>query len=320
MERHRAPDAAAVVLGQRVDPGDVDPPADEESDGVPGSDRHPPRPAGAQGEGPERRIASGEQEQSTPALGVEQLQPPPVADHRVGRLPARGVEGMAMDPPVDLGEPVARAGQPAAGKGQGRGLPGVGGEEPLHGAPQQAGECQGRLHRGLGATGLDGVECLAAHAQMPSQLGLGPALEEATFADEARHGQRGYSAAGAPVSSRGDMEAGGPMLTERDLIMRLVRQLAEMLAAALRLRREGKREEALVRIDQVTGRLTGMDAGALCLFGGTALAGIPPELRLAAGAAAPRPRPPPPRGGRCSVAFHQALRAARTLVRSSAAT
>ena len=48
------------------------------------------------------------------------------------------------------------------------------------------------------------------------------------------------------------------MLTERDLILRLVRQLAEVLAAALRLRREGRRDEALRQIDAITGRLTGM--------------------------------------------------------------
>ena len=52
----------------------------------------------------------------------------------------------------------------------------------------------------------------------------------------------------------------GWMLTERDVILRLVRQLAELLAAVLRLRREGRREEALRQIDSITGRLTGMDA------------------------------------------------------------
>jgi hypothetical protein len=70
------------------------------------------------------------------------------------------------------------------------------------------------------------------------------------------------------------------VITERDLIMRLVRQLAELLAAVLRLRREGRRDEALAQIDAMTGRLTGMDAGALCRFGGPALLGITPELRL----------------------------------------
>jgi len=52
------------------------------------------------------------------------------------------------------------------------------------------------------------------------------------------------------------------MLTERDLIMRLIRQLAEVLAAVLQLRRGGKREEALARIDQVTGRFTGVRLAA----------------------------------------------------------
>ena len=109
------------------------------------------------------------------------------------------------------------------------------------------------------------------------------------------------------------MGAGAGMLTERDLIMRLVRQLAEVLAAALRLRREGKREEALVQIDQVTGRLTGMDAGALCLFGGPALAGVPPELRLPL-ARLLRARAHLLREAGDLRGFHQALRAARTLV------
>jgi len=68
------------------------------------------------------------------------------------------------------------------------------------------------------------------------------------------------------------------MLTERDVIMRLVRQLAELLAAVLRLRREGRRDEALRQIDAITGRLTGMDAGALCLFGETRARG-PPGVR-----------------------------------------
>jgi|GEM_PF-389635 len=70
------------------------------------------------------------------------------------------------------------------------------------------------------------------------------------------------------------------MLTERDVLMRLVRQLAELLAATLRLRREGRRDEALAQIDAITGRLTGMDAGSLCMFGEAPLAGLPRELKL----------------------------------------
>jgi len=70
------------------------------------------------------------------------------------------------------------------------------------------------------------------------------------------------------------------MLTERDLILRLVRQLAELLAAALKLRRQGRREEALQRIDAITGRLTGMDAGALSRFGEAPLVDLPRELKL----------------------------------------
>ena len=70
------------------------------------------------------------------------------------------------------------------------------------------------------------------------------------------------------------------MLTERDVLMRLVRQLTELLAAVMRLRREGRRDEALAQIDAITGRLTGMDAGALCLFPETPLAGLPRDLKL----------------------------------------
>ena len=106
------------------------------------------------------------------------------------------------------------------------------------------------------------------------------------------------------------------MLTERDLIMRLIRQLAEVLAAVLKLRREGKRDEALVRIDQVTGRLTGMDARALCLFGETALGGVPPELRLPL-AKLLRARAHLLREQGDLAGFRQALRAARQLVRNA---
>jgi hypothetical protein len=106
------------------------------------------------------------------------------------------------------------------------------------------------------------------------------------------------------------------VLTERDLIMRLVRQLAEMLAAALKLRREGKREEALAGIDQVTGRLTGMDARALCVFGETALGGIAPELRLPL-ARLLRARAHLLRDMGDALGFRQALRAGRLLIRSA---
>ena len=106
------------------------------------------------------------------------------------------------------------------------------------------------------------------------------------------------------------------MLTERDLIMRLIRQLAEVLAAVLKLRRGGKREEALARIDQVTGRFTGMDAGALCLFGGPALAGVQPELRLPL-ARLLRARAHLLRASGDLTGFRQALRAARELVRTA---
>lgn len=106
------------------------------------------------------------------------------------------------------------------------------------------------------------------------------------------------------------------MLTERDLIMRLVRQLGEVLAAALGLRKAGKRDEALMRIDQVTGRLTGMDARALCLFGATALVGVSAELRLPL-ARLLRARAHLLRDTGDVEGFRQALRAARLLVRTA---
>jgi hypothetical protein len=106
------------------------------------------------------------------------------------------------------------------------------------------------------------------------------------------------------------------MLTERDVIMRLVRQLAELLAAAIRLRREGRREEALRQIDAITGRLTGMDAGALCIFGEAPLSGLPRELKLPL-ACVLRVRARMLRDARNPVGALQALRAARLLVRGS---
>jgi hypothetical protein len=106
------------------------------------------------------------------------------------------------------------------------------------------------------------------------------------------------------------------MLTERDVIMRLVRQLAELLAAVLRLRREGRRDEALRQIDAITGRLTGMDAGALCLFGGAPLAGLPRELKLPL-ACVLRQRARLLRDARREVEARQAFGAARLLVRGA---
>jgi len=106
------------------------------------------------------------------------------------------------------------------------------------------------------------------------------------------------------------------VLTERDVIMRLVRQLAELLAAVIRLRREGRREEALRQIDAITGRLTGMDAGALCIFGEAPLSGLPRELKLPL-ACVLRARARMLQDARNSVGAHQALRAARLLVRGS---
>ena len=107
-----------------------------------------------------------------------------------------------------------------------------------------------------------------------------------------------------------------PVLTERDVIMRLVRQLAELLAAALRLRREGRRDEALRQIDAITGRLTGMDAGALCLFGEAPLAGLPRELKLPL-ACVLRQRARLLRDARREIEARQAFGAARLLVRGA---
>ncbi len=106
------------------------------------------------------------------------------------------------------------------------------------------------------------------------------------------------------------------MLTERDVIMRLVRQLAELLAAAIRLRREGKRDEALRQIDHITGRLTGMDAGALCMFGEAPLAGLPRELKVPL-ACVLRSRARLLRDARRDADARQAFRAARMLVRGA---
>jgi hypothetical protein len=108
----------------------------------------------------------------------------------------------------------------------------------------------------------------------------------------------------------------GLMLTERDVIMRLVRQLAELLAAVMRLRREKKRDEALKQIDAITGRLTGMDAGALCMFGEAPLAGLPRELKLPL-ACVLRSRARLLRDVHRDAEAHQAFRAARLLVRGA---
>lgn len=108
------------------------------------------------------------------------------------------------------------------------------------------------------------------------------------------------------------------MLTERDVIMRLVRQLAEVLAAALRLRREGRKDEALRQIDAITGRLTGMDAGALCLFGEAPLAGLPRELKIPL-ACVLRARARLLRDARRESEARHAFRAARLLVRGAQA-
>jgi len=107
-----------------------------------------------------------------------------------------------------------------------------------------------------------------------------------------------------------------PVLTERDVIMRLVRQLAELLAAVVRLRREGRRDEALRQIDAITGRLTGMDAGALCLFGEAPLTGLPRELKLPL-ACVLRQRARLLRDAKREVEARQAFGAARLLVRGA---
>jgi hypothetical protein len=106
------------------------------------------------------------------------------------------------------------------------------------------------------------------------------------------------------------------MLTERDVILRLVRQLAELLAAVTRLRREGRRDEALRQIDAIAGRLTGMDAGALCMFGEAPLAGLPRELKLPL-ACVLRARARLLRDARRVSDARNAFRAARLLVRGA---
>ncbi len=103
------------------------------------------------------------------------------------------------------------------------------------------------------------------------------------------------------------------MLTERDVLMRLVRQLVELVAAAMRLRRNGRGDEALAQIDNITGRLTGMDAGALCLFGEAPLSGLPRELKLPL-ACVLRARARLLRDARREADARRAYRAARLLV------
>ena len=304
MQRHRAADAAPVALGQRVHAGEVDPPLDEEGDRVPGPGRHPPGSPGAHGEGAEGRIAA----RRGAAVPASSRRPAAPAGARssttasaASPLEASSRWGWTR-PSTSASQNRLPGGLTAGQWNRGGPLPVLRGEEALHGAAQQPGERQRRLHRGLGATGLDGVECLAAHAQPPGQLGLGPALEEASFADEARTG----TARGATVApQRAPCQVGATgrpgwraMLTERDLIMRLVRQLAEVLAAALQAPPGGQARGGAGRHrpghrpphrDGRRGALPLRRAGA-----GRGAARAPP----AAGAAAPRPRPPPPRDGR----------------------
>jgi len=106
------------------------------------------------------------------------------------------------------------------------------------------------------------------------------------------------------------------MLTERDLILRLVRQLGELLAAVLRLRRGKRQDEALAQIDAITGRLTGMDAGPLCRFGGAPLASLPRELKVPL-ACVLRQRARLLRDSGRDADAHDAFQAARSLVRSA---
>ena len=182
---------------------------------------------------------------------------------------------------------------------------------------------------------LERIHGLTADPGAPRELVQGPALEQATFTkgagDPLGHPHRLGSLARAcqvdltgPCRKRRRALTSGAstpvssaaMLTERDVIMRLVRQLAELLAAAIRLRREGRREEALRQIDAITGRLTGMDAGALCIFGEAPLSGLPRELKLPL-ACVLRVRARMLRDARNPVGALQALRAARLLVRGS---
>ena len=106
------------------------------------------------------------------------------------------------------------------------------------------------------------------------------------------------------------------MLTERDVLMRLVRQLAELLAALMRLRREGERDEALAQIDAITGRLTGMDAGRSACSARRRWPGLPRDLKLPL-ACVLRARARLLRDARRDPDARRAYRAARLLVRGA---
>ena len=189
MQHHRSPDRAAGRCSvSEWTPARWMRRLHEEGDRVPGPGRHPPRSAGAECEGAEGRIAARPAGSCPRQLdGLQRPSRRRSSTTASGRLPGRGVQpvrdgsGRRRRPARTLHRgPHRGAVESAAHPGcrRRRGAPAC--------TPAGGRACQRRLHRGLGPTTLDGVECLTAHAQTPSQLGLGPALEEATFADEAR--------------------------------------------------------------------------------------------------------------------------------------
>ena len=73
------------------------------------------------------------------------------------------------------------------------------------------------------------------------------------------------------------------MLYDRDFIKRLIQQLAQMLAAALKLRQAGKHEQALETIRSSSGELLGLEWDVLA-FGpassAASLLGQPERVRI----------------------------------------
>lgn len=63
-------------------------------------------------------------------------------------------------------------------------------------------------------------------------------------------------------------------LVEKDYIARLVKQLAQMLAAALKLRQSGKNEETLEAIHRASGDLLGIDWDVLGFSDALTAAGL----------------------------------------------
>lgn len=64
------------------------------------------------------------------------------------------------------------------------------------------------------------------------------------------------------------------MLVERDYVVRLIRELARVLARALQLRRAGKLEEARAELEAACGGLLGVDFHTLVLLDAAAAADV----------------------------------------------